>query len=211
MDEFIIPSYLTFEEDPECLEWYLIEGKDRINELSRQLQTYLNYKKAAIRLVCSDSHLSSDILHIGSEKKWEERFLSIFSKYLSLLKKIGIQHKRIKEKIFHLKTKAISQPKSQEAILLKNIIQVGNELWKILHVLSGLEIHTQPQILKLSIKILILLCAVESELNVLFLDFYQQLRLNYQKLEREYEHLYMTIKNDQDNEINYKKRVMTLE
>jgi len=211
MDEFIIPSYLTFEEDPECLEWYLIEGKDRINELSRQLQTYINYKKATIRLVCSDSHLSSDILHIGSEKKWEERFLSISSKYISLIKKSGIQSKRIKEKIFHLKTKAISQPTGQEAILLKNIIQVGNELWKILHVLSGLEIHTRPQILKLSIKLLVLLCDVESELNALFLDFYQHLRLNYQQLEREYEHLYMTIKIDRDNEKNYKKRVMNLE
>jgi len=208
MDEFIIPSYLTYQEDPECLQWYNIEGKERINELSRQLRTYLNYKKASIRLICSDSNFSSDILKTDSVQKWEDRFLSILSQYISLIKKIGVQNERIKEKIFHLKIKAISQPNCQDAILLKNIKQVGNELWKILHILSGLDIHTLPQVLKLSIEILVHLCDAESELNPFFSDFYKKLRLNYQQLEREYKYLYITIKNVQDNKKNYKKRVM---
>ncbi len=191
MDNFNIPSYLTYQEDPECLQWYNIEGKERINELSHQLRTYLNYKRASILLICSDSNLSSNILKIDSVQKWEDRFLSILSQYISLIRENEVQNERIKEKIFHLKIKAISQPNCQDSILLKNIKQVGNELWKILHILSDLDIHTRPQVLKLSIEILVHLCDAESELNPLFSNFYQELKLNYQQLEREYDHMFV--------------------
>ena len=211
MDNFNIPSYLTYQEDPECLQWYNIEGKERINELSHQLRTYLNYKRASILLICSDSNLSSNILKIDSVQKWEDRFLSILSQYISLIRENEVQNERIKEKIFHLKIKAISQPNCQDSILLKNIKQVGNELWKILHILSDLDIHTRPQVLKLSIEILVHLCDAESELNPLFSNFYQELKLNYQQLEREYDHMFVKIKNFQDNKKNYRKRVMILE
>jgi thymidylate kinase len=42
-------SYLEYDEDNDFLEWYMIEGAERINELSRQLRTFLNYKKSVIQ------------------------------------------------------------------------------------------------------------------------------------------------------------------
>ena len=37
-------SFLAYEEDPKFLEWYSIEGLEKINELSRQLQSFFNFK-----------------------------------------------------------------------------------------------------------------------------------------------------------------------
>ena len=100
MDEFIIPANLTYQEDPECLKCYSIEGKERINELSRQLLTHLKYKKKIIRLICDDSNLSSDSYKTNSIQKREVRFLSILSQYISLIKKIGVKNKRITKKYY---------------------------------------------------------------------------------------------------------------
>ena len=208
MDEFIIPSYLTYPEDQECQQWYFIEGKERINELSRQVQTFLQYKKKVVRLICSDSIISLDFLQTNSIQKKEERFLSILSQYISLIKKTGVRNKRIKQKIFQLKLKAISQPNCPEVILLKNIAKKGKELWNILHILSDMDKQTDNQVLKSAIEILVHLCDAESELNSIFAEFYQELRLNYQLLEQEYENLYIKMKNTKDDAAKYKKRVM---
>ncbi len=54
-DLFNTPSLLEYEEDSESLEWYSIEGSERIYELSRQLRTFLNYKSVVIRFRFSGS------------------------------------------------------------------------------------------------------------------------------------------------------------
>jgi len=41
-------SLLDIEDDSIFLEWALMEGSERINELSRQFRTFLNYKFALI-------------------------------------------------------------------------------------------------------------------------------------------------------------------
>ena len=36
------PFFLDYEEDHEFLEWCVLEGSEKISELSRQLRSYLN-------------------------------------------------------------------------------------------------------------------------------------------------------------------------
>lgn len=43
-DDFYDEPYLEYDEENIFHEWYLIEGEERISELSRQLRTFFNYK-----------------------------------------------------------------------------------------------------------------------------------------------------------------------
>ena len=55
------PSLLEEEEDSEFLEWIEMEGSERIDELSRQLNTFFNYKNSIIRLRFSGSREDDNI------------------------------------------------------------------------------------------------------------------------------------------------------
>lgn len=102
---FEVSPYLDYDEDNIFLEWYLIEGEDRIKELSRQLRTFLNYKKSIIYLRFSRSqsfnYTQKEDLIIKNE-----RALNILtSQLITLLKMIGSENDAISERIIELITK----------------------------------------------------------------------------------------------------------
>jgi len=184
-DFFSNPSLLDYEEDSEFLEWYSIEGSERINELSRQLRSFLNYKSAIIRFRFSESREIDNTLKKDSIMKRESELSSLFSRYVTLLKIIGVEEGIVAEKILILIEKVKAQPNDFEINLLKELKCLGGEIWKILHIFSEFEIHYHPQLLNIAIKIAVILCSAEGAFFSLFSDFYGELKQSYLKLKGE--------------------------
>ena len=184
-DIFSNNSLLDYEEDSKFVEWYLIEGSMRINELSRQLRSFFNYKSAIIRFRYSNSSEVDNILKKEPIMKLEGEVSSLFHRYANLLKKIGVEDGKITEKMLILIEKVKGQPSGFEISLLKEIKHLGVEIWKILHILSEFELHSHPQLLNVAIKIAGILCSTESAFFSLFSDFFGELKQSYLQLEVE--------------------------
>ena len=180
---------VLYDEEPKYYDEILEITENRITEISRQLQTYLNSKKATIRVICSDFEDSHSISCINLIQKWDVELNLRIREYTSYLKKNIGPNEDIKLKFLCLVEMAKSSPMSLEAKLFRNFLRNKIRLWQILHILSGLEIHRRPQLLKLVIKTLTRLSHDEKELNEITPDFFKQIKLNYQQLDREYERL----------------------
>jgi len=198
-----------YDEEPKYYDEILELTENRITEISRQLQTYLNNRKATIRAICSDFEDTPSLSCINSIHKWDVELNLRILEYTNYLKKNIGPNEDIKLKFLYLVEMAKSSPKSLEAKLFKNFLRNKIRLWQILHIISGLEIHGRPQLLKLVIKTLNRLCHDEKELNEIIPDFFKQIKLNYQQLDREYERL--CIAKDKDPIKLKKRKVMVRE
>lgn len=198
-----------YDEEPKYYDEILELTENRITEISRQLQTYLNNRKATIRAICSDFEDTHSLSCINSIHKWDVELNLRILEYTSYLKKNIGPNEDIKLKFLYLVEMAKSSPKSLEAKLFKNFLRNKIRLWQILHIISGLEIHGRPQLLKLVIKTLNRFCHDEKELNEIIPDFFKQIKLNYQQLDREYERL--CIAKDKDHIKLKKRKVMVRE
>ena len=169
---------------------------DKITLLSRQLRTYLNNRESTILAVCKDNNKSLEIANIHSIQKWETELSQVFLDYRRFLKKFIGSKEDIKIRVLILDKKAYSQPNSIEAREFNQFLKLRIRLWDLLHILSELEIHTRPQLLKRVLIILIEFCKEESKINVNIPDFFKQLKPNYQQLERECEQLLIKESNE---------------
>ena len=183
---------------------------DKIALLSRQLRTYLNNRESTILTVCRDNNITLEIKNIHSIQKWKTKLNQVYFDYNIFLKKFIGSKKDLKMRVLVLAKKAYSQPNSIEAREFNQFLKNRIKLWDLLHILSELEIHTRPQLLKRVLTISIGLCNEESKLNVIMPDFFQQLKLNYQQLERECEQLLLTEFNEKKKKI-IKKSVLIRE
>ncbi len=210
-DIFDGPSHLEHEEDSEFLEWYSMEGSERISELSRQLRTFLNYKSTIIRLRFSRTRECDNTLKKDSIMKWEGELFSLSSRYATLLKIIGVEGRTLTEKILILMERIKAQPNDFEINILKDIKQLGGEIWKILHSHSELEIHHHLQLFQMTIKIASILCSAESALYWPFSCFYEELKRNYLQLEKELSGLLQLNGEEQVESEKNKRQVRLLE
>jgi len=210
MNIFNDPFIRTYDNELSYIELCNLEASEKITELSRQVRSYLNYRIATIRMRYSDSQMAPNIHQINSIKKWEAKLSSSFSQYSKLLRNIGLQNGTIRDKIFLLRINTINQPNKRNLNLLRDIKCLGDDLWKILHVLSELEIQLKPQLLKIAIGIANVLCETVSEFYSTFSDFYQELKINYQQLEEELEDLLQVRKNQRFNINNKSNREMLI-
>lgn len=196
-----------FDEDQIYYDDIIEITENRITELSRQLQTFLNNKKATIRAICSDFGNSPNLSSTNSIHKWEEELKLRIRDYTSYLKKKLLPNEDFKLKFLCLAETAKSSPNSVETKLFKEFLRNKIRLWQILHILSGLEIHQRPQLLKLVIKTLTQLCYDEKELNEIIPDFFRQIQLNYEQLDQQFEQLSL-VKSKEFNKNNKKRKVM---
>ncbi len=210
-DIFDDPSLLDYEEDSEFLEWYSIEGSERISELSRQLRTFFNYKSVIIRFRYSRTWEGDNTPKKDLIMKWEGELFSLSSRHAMLLKSIGVEDRAVAEKILILMERVKVQSNNFEINLLKEIKQLGGEIWKILHILSELEIHRHPKLLQVAIKIACILCSAESAFFWPFSRFYEELKLNYLQLEEELSGLLQLNGAEQLKAREKKRRVRILE
>lgn len=208
---FSNPSFFDYKEDSGFLEWYSIEGDTRISELSRQLRSFLNYKSAIIRFRFSESSEADKTLKKDPIMKWEGELSSLFSRYATLLKMIGVEGGIIEKEILILIEKVKAQPNGLEINLLKEIKHLGVEIWKRLHILSEFEIHHYPRLLNVAIKIAAILCNAEGAFFSLFSDFYGELKQSYLQLEGELSGLIRLNEDDQFKEKKNKRLVRVFE
>ncbi len=179
------PSLLEEEEDSEFLEWIEMEGSERIDELSRQLNTFFNYKNSIIRLRFSGSREDDNISKKVDIVIRVKKLYDLFSQYESLLEMIGAGEEPVVERIMYLMVKIMANPNAFEANLLKKIKKLGDGLWIRLHELSTLEFHHQPSILYKAISIAEVLCNVQGAFFYPFTSFYGELKENYARLGEE--------------------------
>lgn len=208
---FNASSVLEYEEDPVFLEWYSIEGFDRINEISRQLQTFLNYKSALILFRFSRSQKGNNIIKRDVLIKYGDDLFLTYSRYSTFLKRVGIGEGTIAEKIRILIEKVRIQPNYLEINLLKEIKHLGGELWKIIHILSVFEFNSHSRVFHMVIKIACVLCSVEGVFFSLFSNFYGELKRSYLQLEKEISGLLYLSEDKQFEAKKYNRKVKILE
>lgn len=184
-DSLNLNFLVEHEPEPEFSEWYSVEGSERISELSRQLRTFLNYKNSIIRLRFSGSKDLNKIIKNDDVIKRESELFSLSSQIISLLKTIGIEEGVIHEKFRIFINKVKTRPNNLEIIQLKEIKHISSKIWKIIHVLSELELYNYLQLLPITIKVACMLCSIEGEFFPVYTDFYRELKYNYLQLEKE--------------------------
>lgn len=210
-NELINLSYLDYEEDTEFLDLCVLEASEKISELSRQLRTYLNYKCAITRFRYSKSRENMKTPKKGPILKIEGELLSLFSRYVTLLKIIGVEEGKIAEKIQIQMQEIKTQPNNFKIKILKDIKTLSGEIWKRLHTLSEAKIHPHPQLLNVVIQIADISCSVQGAFYFPFFDFYKELKLNYMQLEGELSNLLHLNENNQLKAKKVKKRVRIVE
>lgn len=210
-DLFNTLSLLETEDDLEFLEWYLVEGSNRIDELSRQLRTFFNYKNSVIRIRFSRSREEYKKYKNELILKQENELSNLFFQYKLLIDNIRANEETIAEKINILLQNVRHQPKNLERNILKEIKKHGDDIWMILHVLSTFDIHYYPQLLHVAIRIASILCSAEGEFFWPFSCFYRELKQSYTRLEEEVSGLLHSNEKLQFKENKKKKRVIVVE
>ena len=182
---FSNPSYLDYEEYPEFMEWYSLEGNVQIIELSRQLRTYLNYRSSLIR--GNLFNFQKKNIDYKNEKlmKHKEDLISLSSRYVALLNNEIIEKKNIKKKLLYLIEKVKKHLNNYDINLLKEIKVLNQKLWIILHLLSEYDLSHHPDLLKLIIKIAGICSSAASVFYYALSHFYEEIARNYQQMEEE--------------------------
>ena len=206
MTEYYFYNEIT-EYDNEYYE--IIENK--ISELSLHLQTYLNYREASILVICGEIRPSFNTSQMKYITNWEEEMILHYYNYSNYLDKNTQNTDDLKFKFHTLKQILKSSPNNPEAKYFKNFLKSKTKLWESLHILSKLEIHLRPQLLKKAINILTRLSNDESKLNQNTPFFFHFLHQNYQQLDHEYNQLLFIKENGYHKSENELDKVMIRE
>ena len=177
--------YLDHDNDDILHDWYSIEGAERLNELSRQLRTFINFKTSLIHLRFSKSEISNTYSEIENFNKRKNEVINSMLKLIALLKKLGIEDKNISEKIEKILEKSRILPQNSELNKIKEIKSLNHNIWTLVHIFSELEIHKTPKFFETILNISTILCQVSAPLFLPFKRFYNELRADYLLLDDE--------------------------
>ena len=183
-------DYITFFEQGEnddFSDWYSLEGSESLIELSRQFRTFFNYKYLIIRSKFSEINKSTKISNNDKIISCKNSIFNLSSQLINLLNEIGVENGNIIEKIQILQQKVGRVPTKPDIFLLKKIKFLAEEIWENLHIISELELHYHPKLLKIAISIANIASSVKGAYNLALLDFFIELRRNYLQLEKEIE------------------------
>lgn len=194
-EELYESPYLDLDDGDLLHEWYSIEGAERLNELSRQLRTFLNFKTSLIHLRFSKSVMSANYSDIEKLNKRKNEIINSMLQLISLLKKTGTEDKNISEKIQEILDKSRLNPQNSDLNIIKEIKTLNHNIWNLVHILSELEIHKSPKFFETILNISSVLCQVSAPLFIPFKRFYNELRTDYHLLDDEL----MNILNIQNN------------
>lgn len=204
-------TYLDEYIEDEILEWYSIEGVERIKELSRQVRTFLNYRTSIIYLRFSRSQKCDNVKHREIILKKEIAVNEATSHLLIILKDIGVYNGNlINEKIQDLFEKIRCLPNNIDIKRLKSIKITNKKIWELIHILSELEIHHHPRLFNRIMNIACIICEIQSVMFYPFSDFYYELKSNYLLLAEEMSDLLNINSIIKSSSIMNKKRVKVL-
>ena len=180
MTDYIEEPYIGSEYEDIFNDWYEIEGARKIQELSRQLRTFFNYKTEVIRYRFrpSPSLAEKDINTISYTQKQEiESLTRDFMSLLRKIKKNGLSFEQGIQSLF------FDNCKSPLNKLSENI----KKLSMLLHYFSEGSLHNHPTFLKFIVVLAQNIFLVKKCLNAQFSEFYRELEINYKGLEGELE------------------------
>ncbi len=210
-NEFYDLTYMDEYVDDKILEWYSIEGAERIKELSRQVRTFINYKTSMIYLRFSRSQNYDTIKNRELILRKERTLNEITSHLLVKLKNIGVDNGNlIKEKVQVLFEKIKRLPSNIDINRLKTIKSTIKKIWELIHILSELEIQHYPRLFNRITNIACIICEIQSVMFYPFSDFYYELKSNYLLLAEEMSDLLNINSNNKSSSIMNKKRVKVL-
>ena len=180
-----INPYLDYEEDNEFLEWYSIEGKNQIFELSRQLRTFLNYKKSILYLRFSRTQIAYINPKETKVRQYERALNESSSQLVSLLKNPPLLKGNLSDKINNLILKTLENSQSKESKKLLEISKLITKIWELLHVLSELEVQHYPRLFNRILIIASIACEIKHLIFPLFSEYFLELKEHYRILEKE--------------------------
>ena len=182
MVDYYDDPYLEDESDERFKEWYEVEGVNKIKELSRQLRTFFNYKAEVIRYRFRSSLSPLQNRDLSTFFAQKQELYSIASKFIQLLKQIKNNAQTLEVGIQNL---AIG---FEDALLIQ-LITITQKLFVLIHHFSEEDISDHPKLLHFMVKLAREACIVKMCLNLSLGEYYAELELNYDSLEKELEYL----------------------
>ncbi len=178
MTDYIEDPYFESEYDEIFNNWFEIEGKRKIKELSRQLRTFFNYKTEVIRY----RYQPSQIL---AEKDINTTFYSQKQEIETLTRDFIIKLRSFKKNGLSLEQGIHSLLYNNCRTRLKGLSEIAEKLSMLIHNFSELNLHNHPRFLKFIVVLVQNILIVKKCLNARFSGFYEELEINYNGLERE--------------------------
>jgi len=180
MTHYIEDPYIESEYDEIFNEWYEIEGIRKIKELSRQLRTFFNYKAELIRYRFRSNILSAKNCKDTKFYTQKQKIESRTHEFISLLKKIKKNGQTLEQGIRSLYS-------NNSKTRIKELSVITEKLSILIHSFSEESIHDHPRFIKFIVKLAQNIYLVKKNLYAQFSEFYNELELNYNSLEKELE------------------------
>jgi len=186
MTNYIENSYIEPEFEEIFNDWYEIEGVKKIKELSRQLRTFFNYKTEVIRYRFRSKPFPAKNCANTKFFSQKQKIESFTYEYVSILKKLKTNAQTLEQGIRSLFFE-------NNKIQLKNLLEITEKLFVLLHYFSEESLHDHPKFLKFNITLAKNICLVKKCLYTQFNEFFEELEINYYNLEGELEDLIRTM------------------
>jgi len=182
MSYYIEEPYIESEYDDLFNDWYEIEGVRKIKELSRQLRTFFNYKTEVIRYRFRSSPIIVENYTNTKFFSQKQKIESITYEYITMLKKLKKNTQTLEQGIRSLFF-------GNNKIQLKNLSEITEKLFMLLHYFSEESLHDHPKFLKFNVILAKNICLVKKCLYAQNSEFFEELEINYNILEGELEDL----------------------
>ena len=182
MSYYIEEPYIESEYDDIFNDWYEIEGVRKIKELSRQLRTFFNYKTEVIRYRFRSSPIIVENYTNTKFFSQKQKIESITYEYITMLKKLKKNAQTLEQGIRSLFF-------GNNKIQLKNLSEITEKLFMLLHYFSEESLHDHPKFLKFNVILAKNICLVKKCLYAQYSEFFEELEINYNNLEGELEDL----------------------
>ena len=185
MTHYIEDPYLESEFEENFNDLYEIEGIKKIKELSRQLRTFFNYKTEVIRYRFRPNLIPTKNCANTKFFSQKQKIESFTYEFITILKKIKKPTQILEQGIRSLFF-------DNDKIQLKNLLEITEKLFILLHYFSEENLHTHPKFLKFNVILAKNICLVKKCLYAQFSEFFEELEINYSNLEGELEELIET-------------------
>lgn len=182
MKDYIENDYVDSEYEDLFYDWYEIEGARKINELSRQLRTFFNYKMELTRFRFRSKSVSAENNTDTQLFMQKQKLDSLIHNLIIILNKLKRNSQTLEQGIQSLFFE--NDPKQ-----LMELTEIIEKLSAYLHIISEDKIHMNPKFLRFVAILAQNICMVKKCLNIQFKEFYGELEINYNNLERELEEL----------------------
>lgn len=171
--------YLNYDDEEILHEWLSIEGAEKINELSRQLRTFLNFKTNLIYIRFSESTISAGYSKSFMFYKLKDKLINSMLELINLLNEIGIESNNISEKIQNFIERSMINPQFSTLEIFKKIKALNHNIWNYIYALSELNIYQNPRFFENVLSTSFIICQVSAPLYFPFRNFYNELKIDY--------------------------------